>query len=300
MSDYRIAFIDATTDNLQTYIWNGSSWATVGNPKNISGMTNPAITYLSKKRIALTEFTAKTIRSYSFDNTNWNQLGLTSIAFVLLGNPSLATIYPNRIALIGDSLQKLIAYDFNTEYFSIVGNQLTQTGIVIPAICGLYYYEIAYIEETSRQLKRMKLINGTWTQIGTALTISGGVNISITALTKNRIAYIDDVNRSLRVYDWNETTLTWSLLATGLTIATITFPCIEAIASNMIAFFDTTIKQLRTYTLSGTTWSLTGSGLSIAGATSSPNMTAFYKPFSTECYNEVDLDGKAIWPISDY
>jgi hypothetical protein len=299
MTDYRIAFIDSATDNLQTYIWT-SSWATVGNPKNISGMTNPAITYISKKRIALTEATAKTIKCFTFDDTDWNQLGLTSVAFSVLGNPSLATIYPNRFALIGDSLQKLIGYDFNELYFSITGNQLTQSAIVNPAICGLYYNEIAYIEQTNRLLKRMKLINGTWTQIGSSLNITGGTNISITALTKNRIAYIDDTNRSLRVYDWNETTLTWSLLASGLSIPTITFPCIEAIDIDKIAFFDTTIKELRTYTLSGTTWSQTGSGLSISGATTNPNMTAFYKPFSVSCNNQFPLDGNAVWPISDY
>lgn len=299
MSDYRIAFIDSATDNLQTYIWT-SSWASVGNAKNISGMTNHAIAYLGKNKIALTELTAKTIRAYLFDGTDWDQLGQTSVAFSALGNPSLATIYPNQIALMGDSVQKLIAYDFNNTYFSIKGNQLTQSGIFNPAICGLYYNEIAYIEQTNRLLKRMKLIDGTWTQIGSSLNITGGTNISITALTKNRIAYIDDTNDSLRVYDWNENTLTWSLLASGLSIPTITVPCIEAIASNMIAFFDTTLLELRTYTLSGSTWSQTGSGLSIPSATSTPNMAGFYKPFYTQCINETPLDGVAIWPMSDY
>lgn len=299
MTDYRLAFIDSTNDSLQTYIWT-TSWAALGNPKSITPLGNTAMTYIYKSVIALTDVTAKTIREYLFDNTNWNQLGKTSIAFSVLGNPSLATIYPKRFALIGDSLQKLIAYDFNGDYNSIVGIQSTQTGIVNPAICGLWFNEIAYIEQTNRQLKRMKLINGVWTQIGTPLTISGGTNISITALTKNRIAYIDDTNRSLRVYDWNETTLTWSLLATGLSIPTITFPCIEAIDFDKIAFFDTTIKQLRTYTLSVSTWSQTGSGLSISGATANPNMAAFYKPFTVSCKNEIDLDGEEIWPMSDY
>lgn len=297
MADYRIAFVNSATDTLQAYIWNGS-WSALGNPKSITGMTNPAVTLIWKSTIALTDTFLKNIRAMLFDNTDWNQLGLLSTSFSVIGNPSIASVYPNRFAFIGDSIQKLIEYDFNQQYFSIVGNQSTQTGIVNPAICGLYYNEIAYIEETSRLLKRMKIINGTWTQIGSSLSITGGTNITITALTKNRIAYLDDTNRSLRVYDWNETTLTWSLLATGLSIPTITFPCIDAIDYNMIAFFDTTIKELRTYTLSGSTWSQTGSGLSISGATSNPNMTSFYRPFSINCINDFPIDGKTVWPIS--
>jgi hypothetical protein len=298
-TDYRIAFVNATTDELQTYIWT-TSWATVGSPLVIAGMTNPAICYFGKKKVALTELTAKTVKCFSFDDTNWAQLGQTSIAFSVLGNPSVAPIYPNRIALIGDSLQKLIAYDFNNSYFSIMGNQLTVSAISVPAICGLWYNEIAYIEQSNRLLKRMKFENNDWVQIGSSLNIPSASNISITALTKNRIAFIDDTNRSLRVYDWNETTLTWSLLASGLSIPTITIPCIEAIDINKIAFFDTTIKELRTYTLTGTTWSQTGAGLSLAGATTNPNIAAFYKPFSTNRYNEVSLEGNALWPVSDY
>lgn len=301
-TDYRIAIINSNTDKLSTYLWNGATaWALVGNELTIASLTNPCIAYLGKNKMALSDSAANILRAYYWDNINWTVYGQTT-TLASFGFPSLATIYPNRVAFIADTFNKIRAFEFNKNglYFGMVGNDFTATGTTVPCICGMNINEIAFIEQTNRLLKRMKLIGNVWTQIGSSLSITGGTNISITALTKNRIAYIDDTNRSLRVYDWNETTLTWSLLASGLSIPTITQPTIDAIDFNKIAFFDTFIKELRTYTLSGTTWSQTGAGLSIPTATINPNIAAFYKPFTTKCINEIPLDGNEIWPMSDY
>lgn len=297
--DNRIAFIDAVSLTLQTYIWNGSIWATVGNPKTITGLSNPSATLIWKNRIALTDSSFSYLMALSFNNTDWNQLGVNSIPFGSFGNPSLAIVYPNRIGVIADGLDKLIEYDFNEEYFSIVGNQSTQTGISNPAICGMDYNKIAYIEETNHNLRMYEKIGDDWTAIGTPLNIPNGTNISITAMTTTRIAYVDDTNGEIRVYDWNETTLTWSLFAVGYTIPN-SFPCIQAISETTIAFFDLNYKNLITFELSGVTFNQVGASLPIPSVAYNPCMAGFYKPFSIACINELPLDGIAVWPMSDY
>jgi hypothetical protein len=293
LQPYTITMIDQTTGNLQSYGWDGSIWIAIGNPLNLSGVTFPTVVYITDNKVVVVDNASKRLKAYKYNSPNWTQLGTSSIAFSSMGDSCLASVYPNRLAVFGDSLQKVIEYDFNDTYFSQVGSQFAYAGIVEPDITGMDFNKIALIDDSFRLLKCLSFNGSVWAQVGSSLSIASIVKPSITALTSTRIALIDQTVQTLRAYDFNGST--WSLFGTPLSIAGIASPSITAIDSDKVAFFDTTNKQLRVYQLIGTTWTLVGTGFSIAGATVNPDICGVYKPFALNCYH----DNTVPWQTSE-
>lgn len=303
MVDLRLAYLDMFNENLRTYSWNATTFVQIGNDKPIAGITLTAMQMIGSKKLAMIDNSNNLLKCFYFDNLDWNQLGFSSIiigGIGSLGTGSMAMIRPDRLALVGDSMNaspKILHYDFNSEYFSLVGNQLAQAGITAPAICGMDIFRFAYIESNSKNLKYMAWDGTTFVQIGASLNIPSCTLPKICAMSKTRIAFIESVTNQLRVYDFNLTTLTWAQVGSNLTITGAVQISIDALSVDTIALIDDGNDQLRAYYFNGTIFALIGTPIAIAGS-SFPNIASFYKPFSVSCYNEIPLTGQGYYPES--
>jgi hypothetical protein len=242
LSPNRVAHIDATSNTLRTFEFNGSSWTQVGSSLAIGGGT-PALTGLSPNRVAFFDLTSDSLRTYEFSGTTWTQVG-SGLTISSINTPVLTTLSSNRVAFIDADNDSLRTYEFNGITWKQVGNGLAVPND-FPALAALSPNRVAYFDFTNLSLRTYEFNGITWTQVGHGLGISGAGFPALAALSPNRVAFIDSTNQSLRTYEFSGTT--WTQTGSGLTIASAGSPKLTALSPNRVAFIDATNNSLRTY-----------------------------------------------------
>lgn len=310
MPTYTTAMIDSSNRQLRKYSFDLTNWSLIGTGLTLAAGTNPIISSFDTDKIAYFSFALKKLKIYAFDSASltWLPFGYDPFPMVF---PSIspqnyiafAHFYPKRLALYGyfDGINSpqysLVNFDFNSTFLSLVGNKKDTGDASVPSICAVDNNEIAYISDNSDELRKYSRINNTFTLVGTPLPITCSLP-RITGLSKNKIAFFDFTSKQLRAYTFNTTTLTWSLTSTPLVILGVNIGTISAISDDMVAFIDSGNQKLRAYKLTGTTWAQVGNELLVSSG--NPYLAGFYSVAKFDNYNELPLDGQAVWPTSDY
>jgi hypothetical protein len=101
--------------------------------------------------------------------------------------------------------------------------------------------------------------SGVWTQVGSIDTSPSPVDLA--ALTSSTAAFVTSPYY-LRTYSFNDSTGDWSQTGNSLTVMSADNIRIVALTSTRIAWVDSNGTELRAYDWDGSSWTLTGSGLS--------------------------------------
>ena len=206
LSPNRVAFIDATNDDLRVYEFNGSTWTQIGTELNIVGVGSPTLAALSPNRVAFFDSSNDDLRVYEWNGTTWTEVG-TELSIV--GNPNtpaLAALSPNRVALFDNFIDTLRVYEFNGSTWSQIGNPLSITTSSFPTLAALSPNRVAFIDSTNADLRVYEFDGTNWSQIGNDLNISGVDVPALAALSPNRVAFIDRGNDDLRTYQFSSPT----------------------------------------------------------------------------------------------
>ena len=152
LSPNRVAFIDATNQDLRVYEFNGSTWTEIGTQLANLGNGNPALATLSPNRVAFIDSTNDDLRVYEFNGSTWVEIG-TELNIATVTNPTLATLSPNRVAFLDETNDDLRVYEFNGSTWTEIGTELNTGGNGILALVALSPNRVAFIENANDNLR---------------------------------------------------------------------------------------------------------------------------------------------------
>lgn len=242
LSSTRIAYIDATNDDLRTYDFDGVSWSQTGNDLNISGVSASSIAALSSSRIAFIDSSNADLRTYDFDGTDWSQTG-NDLVIATMGNPAIAALSSSRIAFIDSTNADLRAYDFDGTDWSQTGNDLNIAGVGTNiSLCRLSSSRIAFIEDGNDDLRVYDFDGTDWSQTGNDLNIAGIARPSISGLSSTSISFVEEGYDYFRVFKFDGTD--WSQKGATYYSSIASFITSTSLAENRIVAIDTGLKAI--------------------------------------------------------
>ena len=241
ISSTRVAYIDAQTEQLQTYSWSGSVWTTLGSALTIVGIGVPALATLTASQIAFIDNTIGNLSTYAFSGSVWSLVG--SALGVASGTQALAGLTASTIAFVDSTNDQLRTYSWSGSVWTTLGSALSVT-TEYPSLAALTASVITYLDGTNDEMKAYAWSGSVWSQLGTALSIAIGVP-ALCALTTSRVAMIDSSIRKLQTYSWSGSVFT--ALGQGIVDLGWGSPMIAALNDTNIALVDLNNDQLRTY-----------------------------------------------------
>jgi hypothetical protein len=265
----RVLMGKGSTNVLQMYDWDGSSWSTVGNTFALNFPIGPSS--LSLTEAAVFSLTNTQLRKIVFNNPNWSTVG-NPLTITGAGiNEYTSALSSSLIAFVDGQLDEIRTYSFDGTDWSQVGsgtaisdytsgNGLSAVSIAPDRIV------LAFNGNTNVIVRMYELVSGTWTQVGSDLTLSAGLT-AVTAMTASRIAVATTVSDTIRAYDWNGTTFVQvgNAFSAGVDLSNMS---ITALSQTDVALFDNGADTVRVFRFDGTNWSDVGTPLSIPGAAS--------------------------------
>jgi len=158
---------------LATYRFNGSTWSLVGNALDTGDTAvGTGVTRLSSNTVAYYHGTSQDIRVYSFDGTDWSQVGGTQ-SFTVSFEVEIVTIDANKIAIFGINERVLTVYSWNGSTFSQVGGTfLLGGGSGSWSMASFQTDTIAAFNDTANLLFTYTFNGTTWSQVGSSLSVS--------------------------------------------------------------------------------------------------------------------------------
>lgn len=179
-----VAVVMGITDTIQTYRWNGSTWATVGNALSIAGIDfRHGAAKMGATRIVVLWPDLNKIRAYDFDGTDWAQVGNDFTIASLNRGATASYLSDNNIAIFDNTGPdgKLTRYSFDGTDFSAVGNTLTITSALNVGLIGLSATRVvAHDGSSGGDTLTVYDHDGTdWTQTGNTFNIGSGTNLQI-------------------------------------------------------------------------------------------------------------------------
>lgn len=246
LSQKRIAFIDASIEQLRTYDFNGSTWSLTGSGFSIPSITVPRLCSMSSTRVAFVDISLGALRAYDFNGSTWSLAGSSlSISHLPFSTCALSS---TRIVLVdgGGAGTGLAVYDFNGSTWSQVGSLFPTSGIGTASICALSSTRIALVDANFATLRIYDYSGGTFSLIATSSSLSTIGSPAICALTNDRIAFVDDSFDNLTVFFFDGVS-TITEISSGFSISGIDGMSICSMSSSRIAFIDSTLEELRAY-----------------------------------------------------
>lgn len=196
-------------------------------------------------------------------HVHWHTALQVGSSFALsAGEPAVTALYDGRIAFVDYTNDDLRTYDFNGQYWSLVGNDLYVGGVTTPALATLGDDAVAFIDSGQEHLRKYTFSGSQWSQVGTSCVFSGLGRPALAALGPDRVALVDDGLDLLTVYDFDGDE--WTQVGSSFSISSMGRPALTALSSAEVAFMDPTSASLRTYEFNGVSWALAGTGLTIA------------------------------------
>ena len=250
---------------------NNISFERQGNVLSLSS-DEPAITALSTFEVAYINtnpLLETRLRTYTFDGTNWSQVGNSLI--MSESNSAIAALDANTVALYGNTSKNLRTYTFDGTNWSQVGNVLN-LNVISKSICFIDTNRIAFIDSSGDDLSVYEFNGTNWSQIGNSLPLSIGQS-AVTAIAVNRIVVADATANTLTTYTFNGTDFVQEF---SNVIDNISRPSMSALNSRRIVLVDETLSAVVVYEISGTSWQRIGSKIEFDGVIA-PSVTALSK-----------------------
>lgn len=235
------------------------AWGQIGNSRTIaSSSSQSGIATLDTNLIAFVNRTSATLRTYSWDGTNWNQVGNGLGAGVHM----VAKIDTNTVAAMNANTtgtHPLRTYSWDGTDWTMVGNQLDIYGSTA-AITELGTNQIAYVDRLNNQLRTYAWDGTDWSQVGNSFPLAPDTP-ALATLDNNTIAYNSN-GGSLTTFSWDGTN--WSQVGNALATGGSGTSDMTAIDSSTIVM--ATNQDIRVYSFDGTDWSLSYQTEDITGS----------------------------------
>jgi hypothetical protein len=240
-----IAYVNATSQTLGTYSFNGSSWSLVGTALSVPmTASHVGITTLSSTQIAYIDDGNQQLRTYSWNGSTWSQVGSS---FSLPNVYSIATLSSTRVAGYDNVGGDVKAYDWNGSTWSQTGSAFFDNAAVI---VGLDSSTIALLDTTFAEFESLTFDGTNWTRSSAIATVGvAGDNVSIAALSSAKVVIYTQSDTTLGVYDYDGSCWTKEPI-TDYHPTTSAFP-LTALSSTRIAQFASS-AALQAYDLDTT------------------------------------------------
>ena len=252
---------------LQAY--SGTTWTKTGNALSLGDVGRVAIDNTGTG-VTIYDNLTKTLNRYTYSAPNWigatlgTTLDLTASLGNLLGNGAIAAISSTQIAFVEDGYNQLSFITMTTGTWTI-NNTYSIEDISKPSIAFLDSVNgyIAIVDNGTKVLRAYSTSTGL--PIGNTLSIGDIINPDICTLdaANARIALVDAKTNTLRVYEFDGSDFTE--LNANQKLGTMYEPKMTQETTNAITLIDAIGGFMARYSLSGTTWSQTGSNTTISG-----------------------------------
>lgn len=217
-----IVLFDATVfvTSLQTYRFSSAVgvWSAIGSPLTITGSASPAgnICRLTGSTAAFFDKTNHTLRTYSFDGSNWTTVGNElALASVGVGSGEATTISSTHIVVRRGKFFE--TYEFDGTDWTLLGSTFDSGGGLglnggMSTLSGTDVLLTSTTDSALRQF-RFNFSGNTWSAIGTD-TVLSDLPIQSTALNPTDIL-VAFQNDTIATYRLDEGLGTWSKVGTG-------------------------------------------------------------------------------------
>lgn len=139
LSATRIAYIDATNDQLRAYDWSGSAWSLTGSGLNITGIGGPSLTALNSTDVVLYDSSLGELRVYRFSGSSWSQVG--SSFSLGTGTRYVAALSATQVVVGSQGADTLAMYNWSGSAFSLAGSTSGITNLVF--VCAVSSTDVA-------------------------------------------------------------------------------------------------------------------------------------------------------------
>ena len=233
-------------------------WQQIGNRlTDGTSSTSPDITTLDSTTIAFTNEVANILETYSWDGTDWSQVGNTFS--VTTNEPEITTLDSTTIAMYNDLATNTIAtYSWDGTDWSQVGNGLNIGATLSDGdMTALDSTTIVVIEAQQDDLTTYSWDGTDWTQVGNFLALPVSNGVAMTALDSTTIAIErgGTSNWSLETYSWDGSD--WTQVGNTYSLPH-NISSMTALDSTTIAAGISDEDLVTTYTWDGTDWTSTG------------------------------------------
>lgn len=177
----------------------------VGNHYSFAGgFAFPNVAALDSSTVAVVNRSDYTLRTFSFDGSDWSQVGSSLGGF--WGWGSMAALDSITVAVVNDYTpgeHELNVYEFNgSEWYQLTTQTLFRDGQAW--IAALDSQTIAYLKERSggddAELGVYSYETGSWVSVGTSHDFGPRYYAAMAALDENRVVVIDDTTDTMRTY----------------------------------------------------------------------------------------------------
>jgi hypothetical protein len=243
-----VAVVDSSTQKLQTYRFNGVTWAAVGSALTILGAGMPAITTLSTNQIAYIDSNTASLRVYAFSGTAWTLVG-SGLTISGTGWPSITAVDSKNIILGHSTEQFLKQYTWSGSAWSVVSSFSPSLVLGNVALTALSPTSIAVVRTgattgaTDAVLFLLKFTSGNWWAVGNHCLISGVTQVALSALNTSEVLFTDSATNIAQVYKFDG--LDWAPTGPATTQTGMGTPATAAMNNTDVVIVDSDTKLLR-------------------------------------------------------
>ncbi|MBP7735962.1 MAG: hypothetical protein KA369_08320 [Spirochaetes bacterium] len=187
---------------LDTYAWNGVSWAIVGSGMGMGGAGYSAITRLSDSLVALIHTATQSLRAYSWSGSAWSLVG-SGLSISNTSYMALAALTSTTVAYIDTTNESLRVYSWSGSAWSLVGSGLSISGLGNVTMTAINQTDIALYDSTTEKLRTYRWNGSSWSLVGAENTLTGYGNCAITMINKTDLVICSQGTGLVHVYRWN-------------------------------------------------------------------------------------------------
>lgn len=190
---------------LGMYRWDEGTgtWSLVGNLLSVMTLLSE-IRMLTDTDIVFYQSTDGTIRRYSFDGTDWSQVGSPQSVSNVFQLVKLAALNETDVALFANDSKELRTYrwDDGTETWSQVGASLSLPTRTISAMNAINGTDVVTFDNPTDVLEVYRWDDEaeTWAHVGAQASLPGSSTLSIAAINGRELALFDSSVARLRAY----------------------------------------------------------------------------------------------------
>lgn len=250
------------------------TFSAIGNPLAITGSAYGGdITALSATQICVADGGNDTIRTYSWDGTDFSLVG-NSFSHAMGTELSVAALTATTIAVHDGANDELTKYTFDGTDWSQTGNSLTISGADFNCMAGMSANRVAFIDSANKDLRAYDFDGTNWSQTGNDLNITTAAYFDMSAMSSSTIALVDGGAKNITKYSFDGTNWT----KTGNSSSTIVFSggaCCSSGADNEVFIGGRSEREVEKWAFDGTNWAKIGSSFTNPALTNvNPGMAA--------------------------
>ena len=201
--------VDKVTSSLSyTTVVGDLTFSQIGNPLAITGSAYGGdITALTSTQVCVTDGGNDTIRTYSWDGTDFTLVG-NSFSHAMGTEMAVGALTATTIAVYDGANRELTKYTFDGTDWSQTGNSLTISGTSYNCITGMSANRVAFIDAANRDLRAYDFDGTNWSQTGNDLNINPAGIFDICALTSSTVVLANSSASHIKKYSFDGTNWT--------------------------------------------------------------------------------------------